>query len=70
VGVGIEYYAKLNDLSFIPISSESYDFIISIDRLNKEPIKRFLAVLQSKEFQKELTEKFNFIIDNTGEVIC
>jgi putative molybdopterin biosynthesis protein len=70
VGVGIEYYAKLNDLTFIPISSESYDFIIPIDKLNKESIKKFLEILQSKEFKKELTEKFNFIIDNPGKIIC
>ncbi|MEM3392420.1 MAG: molybdopterin biosynthesis protein [Candidatus Bathyarchaeia archaeon] len=70
VGVGVEYYAKINNLSFIPISNENYDFIISKDRLNKESIKKFLSILKSKEFQNEITEKFNFIVDNsTGEII-
>ncbi|MBS7655477.1 molybdopterin biosynthesis protein [Candidatus Bathyarchaeota archaeon] len=69
-GVGIEYYAKSNNLSFIPISNENYDFLISIDRLEKEPVKKFLLILSCKEFQKELIEKFNFIIDKPGEVIC
>jgi len=70
VGVGIEYYAKSNNLSFIPISNENYDFLVSIDRLEKEPVKKFLLILSCKEFQKELIEKFGFTIDKPGEIIC
>jgi putative molybdopterin biosynthesis protein len=70
LGVGIEYYAKSNGLSFIPISNENYDFVTPIDRLEKDSLRKFLLILQSKEFQKDLIEKFNFIIDKPGEIIC
>lgn len=54
MGVGVMIAAVNYGLDFIPIAHEEYDFVVSPDSLNAEPVKAFLSILKSKEFQDEL----------------
>jgi len=56
VGVAIKSVADAYDLDFIPIGEEFYDFLIPIDRINKENVKKFIEILKSKTFA-DLLEK-------------
>ncbi|RLI27224.1 MAG: molybdopterin biosynthesis protein, partial [Candidatus Hecatellales archaeon] len=52
VGLGVEYAAQ--NLEFIPLATENYDFAVRLDRLEKPMVKAFLQTLASKEFREAL----------------
>ena len=54
VGPGIEAAAMLRGLDFIPLWEEHYDFLVRIDRLEKDSVRSFLEALKSSEFRKVL----------------
>ena len=59
------------NLEFIPITSENYDFLISIDSISKRSVQVFLNVLRSEEFkiEAEKTLKGIKVSDVTGKII-
>ncbi|MHA1582946.1 MAG: molybdopterin biosynthesis protein [Candidatus Baldrarchaeia archaeon] len=71
VGLGIRTVAEMFNLEFIPIAEENYDFLISIDSVNKQSIKLFLEILKSEEFKIKLKKEFKRIEtrDDTGKII-
>jgi len=71
VGLGIRTVAEMFNLEFIPIAEENYDFLISIDSVNKRSTKLFLEILKSEEFKIKLKEKFKGIKtqNDTGKII-
>ncbi|MHA1722497.1 MAG: molybdopterin biosynthesis protein [Candidatus Baldrarchaeia archaeon] len=71
VGLGIKTVAEMFNLEFIPITSENYDFLISIDSMSKRSVQDFLNVLRSEEFkiEAEKTLKGIKVIDVTGKII-
>lgn len=54
-GVAIESVATLYGLGFLPLQEEHYDFLIPRARLDREPVRRFLAALESAEVGEALT---------------
>jgi putative molybdopterin biosynthesis protein len=70
MGLAIKTVAEHYSLEFIPLREEKYDFAIPKDRIDKPAVKRFLEVLRSKEFSREL-EKTPGLKTNrdTGRVI-
>nr|MDO8044885.1 molybdopterin biosynthesis protein [Candidatus Baldrarchaeota archaeon] len=71
VGLGIRTVAEMFNLEFIPVAEENYDFLISIDSVNKQSTKLFLEILKSEEFKMKLKEEFKGIEtrDDTGKII-
>lgn len=57
VGVGIRTVAEPYGLDFVKIGDESFDFLVTKDRLNKPAVQSFLAALKSKEFASLLAER-------------
>lgn len=70
MGLAIKTVAEHYSLDFIPLREEKYDFAIPKDRIDKPAVKRFLDVLRSKEFSREL-EKTPGLKTNseTGKII-
>ncbi len=69
-GLAIEAVAKKYDLDFIPIKEEIYDFVIPKNKFNKKHVQKFLEVLRSDEFRKELEKLPGFkILKDTGKII-
>lgn len=68
VGMGIYSAAKIYDLGFIPLCEENYDFIIPESFLELESVKIFIKVLQSGEFNNELTRLGGYIIETPGKM--
>jgi putative molybdopterin biosynthesis protein len=67
-GLGIEAVAVAYDLGFAPLRDEEYDFLSLRSRLEREPVKEFLAVLQSSEFREALAALPGFVPNaRTGE---
>ena len=71
VGLGIRTVAEMFNLEFIPVAEENYDFLISIDSVNKQSTKLFLEILKSEEFKMKLKEEFKGIEtrDDAGKII-
>ena len=57
VGVGIRTVAETHGLAFVKIGDESFDFLVTRDRLDKQAVRTFLDTLRSSEFAALLTEK-------------
>ena len=68
-GLGIEAVAVGYDLGFAPLRDEEYDFLSLRDRLEREPVKAFLEVLQSSEFKESLGELPGFAPDGRIGVV-
>ncbi len=70
VGLGIEYVARIKGLDFIPLTTERYDFLVRMDRLNKRPVKLFLQVLRSDEFINRLSNMPGYIVsEDIGSLV-
>jgi putative molybdopterin biosynthesis protein len=50
VSVGIKEYVKQYDLDFIPLKNEHYDFLIRKSSLKKFWVKKFISMVESKNF--------------------
>ncbi|WP_394862858.1 molybdopterin biosynthesis protein [Paraclostridium bifermentans] len=68
-GLGVLSVAKAMDLDFIPVCYESYDFLVRESNLNDDKIKKFIKVLQSTGFKKEVEKLGGYGFDNIGEII-
>jgi putative molybdopterin biosynthesis protein len=55
IGVGIRTVAEPYELDFVKISDESFDFLLSRDRLEKPSVQSFLNALRSEEFASLLS---------------
>jgi len=67
-GLGIEAVAAAYGLGFAPLRDEEYDFLTTRDRLDREPVEAFLAVLRSPTFRENLAELPGFVPHpRTGE---
>ena len=53
-GVAIESVARQYGLGFIPAQDEHYDFIVPKNRLEREPVRRFRAILEEPSVKQEL----------------
>jgi len=57
VGFGIRTVAVSNQLDFIKLDDEKYDFLIAKPRLDKVSVKRFVELIKSREFAESLAQK-------------
>ncbi|MGQ9366692.1 molybdopterin biosynthesis protein [Azospirillum sp. ST 5-10] len=48
-GVAIDSVARLYGLGFLPLQEEHYDFIVPRGRIERPPVRRFLAALEDPE---------------------
>lgn len=68
-GMGIESVAKTMDLDFIPVGEENYDFVVDRQVFEGSHFKRFLDVLKSDGFAKQLEAIGGYRIENIGALI-
>ena len=54
-GLAIEWVARLNNLGFLPLEDEQYDFVIPVDRLERPAVVAFRRLLEQPEVRAELT---------------
>ncbi len=54
VGLGIRWAASHYGLYFTRVTWENFDFVIPLHRMEREPVKKALEALVSKEFRKQL----------------
>ena len=57
VGFGIRTVAVSNQLEFIKLEDEKYDFLIAKPRLDKVSVTRFVELIKSREFAESLAQK-------------
>ncbi len=70
VGLGIEYVARIKGLDFIPLTTERYDFLVRMDRLDKHSVKLFLQVLKSDDFKNKLSKMPGYVVgDDIGSFL-
>lgn len=55
-GVAIETMARSNDLGFIPIQDEHYDFAVPASRRNRAEVCAFVELLRDEATQEKLEE--------------
>ncbi len=67
-GLGIESVAYLNNLEFINLGTEEYDFIIKRDSLELDIVKSFIKTLKSDKFAEALSKIPGYSLYNIGEL--
>ena len=71
VAIGNEKVAlQVQDIDFVPIQKERYDLIIKKDDINKPEFKAVLEILNSKEFQQELSGLGGYDISDMGQIVA
>ena len=55
-GVAIEWTAKRNGLSFLPLTDEQFDFIIPTSRRERPAVRAFRQALKESDVQQRLSE--------------
>ncbi|GIN22330.1 MAG TPA: helix-turn-helix domain-containing protein [Bacillus bacterium] len=68
IGVGIEQSAKVANIDFIPLVTESYDLVMLKKEDNARLINMVLEILNSEEFKEEL-RSLGYGVEKTGEVL-
>jgi len=53
-GIAIDTVARQYGLAFIPLQEERYDFLVPSDRLEREPVRAFRALLDDPAMRDEL----------------
>lgn len=67
-GMGIYSAAHIYDLDFIPICTETYDFLISDSAWDSQMVKKLLEILKSDEFKERLEKLGGYTVKNPGKV--
>ncbi len=69
-GIGVRSAALLFNLDFLPLREEHYDFVIPTSHLTSHPrLPRFLDILVSKAFRKEMEALGGYDVKETGKVV-
>ena len=67
-GMGVYSAANSMGLDFVPVGEEHYDFLVPVQLLGDERVKRFVEVIKSKEFKDRMTALGGYSFDHIGEV--
>ena len=67
-GLGIYSAAKIYGLDFIPVANEQYDFLCRTEDLESEGVRKFIEVLQSREFGERLDVLGGYRPDKPGTI--
>lgn len=69
-GIGVRSAALLFDLDFLPLREEHYDFVIPTGHLTAHPkLSRFLDILVSRPFRKEMEALGGYDVKEIGKVV-
>lgn len=69
IGIGIEKIAKLANVDFIPLISERYDIVLLNSTENKPLLDALIEILQSAQFQAEITALGDYDTSQTGKIM-
>lgn len=69
VGLGIEIAARARGLDFVPLVQEHYHLVCLKSALDQPPIATLRRLLQSPEWQQELSAKAGYVPSRCGEVL-
>ncbi|MCQ2409344.1 MAG: molybdopterin biosynthesis protein [Clostridia bacterium] len=67
-GMLVSSAASILDLDFIKVGEESYDFLVKADMLVDDRIKKFIEVLKSSDFKKQVEKIGGYTFNGIGEV--
>lgn len=68
VGVGIERTARMADIDFIPLVTESYDLVLLDTAKTRDLIINVQAILKSEQFQDKLIS-LGYSIEGIGDIV-
>jgi len=67
-GMAVLSAAKAVGTEFIPVGNEEYDFLVPYEYLNDERVKRFLEIISSEKFKRELDKLGGYTYEHIGEL--
>lgn len=67
-GLGVMSAASNMNMDFIPVASESYDFLTSAERLGDARVQRFIQLIKSENFKRSLDALGGYTYDNIGDI--
>ena len=68
VGFGMQAAAARFDLDFIPMTEDLYLWAVRSDSFDDPEVSRFIKMLGSKEFQKEVNDLPGYECDDAGQI--
>jgi putative molybdopterin biosynthesis protein len=69
VGIATIAVSKFFGLSFIPITTESFDMILDQSTFFEKGLQAFMEVLNSDGFRKRITKLGNYDFKNSGKIL-
>jgi putative molybdopterin biosynthesis protein len=69
VGIGTIAVSKFFGLSFIPITTESFDMILNQTTFFEKGVQTFMEILNSVEFRKRVSKLGNYDFKNSGKIL-
>jgi putative molybdopterin biosynthesis protein len=69
VGIATVAVSKFFGLSFIPITTESFDMILDQSTFFEKGVQTLVEVLNSDEFRKRITKLGNYDFKNSGKIL-
>ncbi len=69
VGIATIAVSKFFGLSFIPITTESFDMVLEQSTFFEKGVQAFVEVLNSDEFRKRITKLGNYDFKNSGKIL-
>jgi len=71
MAIGTERISRqMENLDFIPLLEERFDFVIKKEMLGSEPIQRLLKILKDPAFRKEIAHFSGNDYRDLGKIIC
>jgi putative molybdopterin biosynthesis protein len=69
VGIATIAVSKFFGLSFIPITTESFDMILNQTTFFEKGVQTFMEILNSEEFKKRVVRLGNYDFKNSGKIL-
>jgi len=69
VGIATVAVSKFFGLSFIPITTESFDMVLEQSTFFEKGVQAFVEVLNSDEFRKRITKLGNYDFKSSGKIL-
>jgi len=67
-GLGILSAAQAMGLGFVPVSNESYDFLVPQEYLGDQRVQQFVEILKSNGFRKQIEKLGGYTFEGAGEI--
>ncbi len=70
VGICIRWAAEYYKLNFVRVRWENFDFVTTIENLNKDSVRKFIEVLKSSTFKEKMKEFVGYLAPaDMGEIV-